>query len=91
MDVAMTLPTMVSHGRSEALAWCRGIDDGPWSSLAVPERVTYTSHSLTVQLSAAAALTDRVRLCSTLIVLPAHNAVQVAKDVASIDQLCTGG
>jgi alkanesulfonate monooxygenase SsuD/methylene tetrahydromethanopterin reductase-like flavin-dependent oxidoreductase (luciferase family) len=90
MDLAMTLPTMLPHGRDEALAWCRGIDDGPWSSLAVPERITYTSHSLTVQLAAAAALTERVRLWTTLVVLPAHNAVQVAKEVASVDQLSNG-
>src|SRR5437764_6164088 len=90
MDIAMTLPTMLPHGRDEALAWCRGIDEGPWSSLAVPERITYTSHALTVQLAAAAALTERVRLSTTLIVLPAHDAVQVAKDMASVDQLSNG-
>ncbi len=86
----MTLPTMLPHGRHELLAWCRGIDEGPFSSLAVPERVTYTSHSLTVQLAAAAALTERVRLWSTIIILPAHDAVQTAKDMASIDQVCDG-
>src|SRR5262245_26139029 len=90
MDLAMTLPTMLPHGRDEVVAWCRGVDDGPWSSLAVPERVTYTSHSLTVQLSATAALTERVRLWSTLVVLPAHDEVQVAKDMASVDQLSAG-
>jgi alkanesulfonate monooxygenase SsuD/methylene tetrahydromethanopterin reductase-like flavin-dependent oxidoreductase (luciferase family) len=86
----MTLPTMLPHGRDEIVAWSRGVDEGPWSSLAVPERVTYTSHSLTVQLSAAAALTERVRLWSTLVVLPAHDEVQVAKDMASIDRLSAG-
>src|SRR3954471_744203 len=90
MELSMTLPTMLPHGRAEALAWCRGIDEASFSSLAVPERVTYTSHSLTVQLAAAAALTERVRLWTTLIVLPAHPAVQVAKDMASVDQLCAG-
>ena len=86
----MTLPTMLPHGRDEVVAWCRGVDEASWSSLAVPERVTYTSHSLTVQLSAAAALTERVRLWSTLVVLPAHDEVQVAKDMASVDQLSAG-
>jgi alkanesulfonate monooxygenase SsuD/methylene tetrahydromethanopterin reductase-like flavin-dependent oxidoreductase (luciferase family) len=90
MDISMTLPTMLPHGRREVLSWCRQVDEGPWTSLAVPERVTFTSHSLTVQLAAAAALTERVRLWSTLIVLPAHDAVQVAKDMASIDQLSDG-
>lgn len=90
MQIAMTLPTMLAHGRAETLEWCRSIDEGPWSSLAVPERVTYPSHSWTVQLSAAAALTTRVRLWTTIIVLPAHPAVQVAKDLASIDRLSEG-
>ncbi|MBO0728013.1 MAG: LLM class flavin-dependent oxidoreductase [Acidimicrobiaceae bacterium] len=90
MDIAMTLPTMLPHGRNEFVTWCRQIDDGPWSSLAVPERVTFTSHSLVVQLAGAAALTERVRLWSTLIVLPAHNEVQVAKDMASIDGVAGG-
>lgn len=35
----MTLPTMLPHGRDELVAWCRGVDEGPWASLAVPERV----------------------------------------------------
>jgi alkanesulfonate monooxygenase SsuD/methylene tetrahydromethanopterin reductase-like flavin-dependent oxidoreductase (luciferase family) len=90
MDVAMTLPTMLPHTRDQFVGWCRGIDEGPWSSLAVPERVTFTSHALTVQLSGAAALTERVRLWTTLIVLPAHDEVQVAKDMASVDVLCSG-
>ena len=86
----MTLPTMLPHGRAEAVAWCRGVDEGPWASLAVPERITYTSHSWTVQLAAAAALTERVRLWTTVVVLPAHPAVQVAKDLASVDRLSGG-
>ena len=90
MDIAMTMPTMVPHGRTESLDWIRGIDEGPWSSIAVPERVTYPSHSWIVELSAAAALTNRVRLWTTIIVLPAHDAVDVAKQLASVDQLSGG-
>jgi alkanesulfonate monooxygenase SsuD/methylene tetrahydromethanopterin reductase-like flavin-dependent oxidoreductase (luciferase family) len=90
MDLAMTLPTMLPHGRTELQAWCRGIDEGPWSSLGVPERITYTSHALTVQLAAAAALTERVRLWTTILILPAHDAVLVAKEMASVDRLSDG-
>jgi alkanesulfonate monooxygenase SsuD/methylene tetrahydromethanopterin reductase-like flavin-dependent oxidoreductase (luciferase family) len=86
----MTLPTMLPHGRSELLAWCAAVDEGPWESLAVPERVTYTSHAMVPQLAAAAALTERVRLWTTIIVLPAHSPVQVAKDMASVDQISSG-
>jgi alkanesulfonate monooxygenase SsuD/methylene tetrahydromethanopterin reductase-like flavin-dependent oxidoreductase (luciferase family) len=86
----MTLPTMLPHGRAEVLGWCRGIDEGPWASLAVPERITYTSHDWTVQLAAAAALTERVRLHTTIVILPAHDAVHVAKQLASVDVLSAG-
>jgi alkanesulfonate monooxygenase SsuD/methylene tetrahydromethanopterin reductase-like flavin-dependent oxidoreductase (luciferase family) len=90
MRYSMTLPTMLPHGRSELLAWCSAVDDGPWESLAVPERVTYTSHALVPQLAAAAALTERVRLWTTIVILPAHSPVQVAKDMASVDQIAAG-
>lgn len=90
MQLSMTLPTMLAQTREQTVAWIRGVDEGPWASLAVPERVTYPSHSLTVQLAAAAALTERVRLWSTVVVLPAHDAVQVAKDMASVDVLSGG-
>jgi hypothetical protein len=62
MEIAMTLPTMVPHSGNDTRAWCRSIDEGPWSSLAVPERITFPSHAMVVELSAAAALTERVRL-----------------------------
>jgi len=51
MDLAMTLPTMLPHGRAEVLAWCRDIDDGPWSSLAVPERITFPATTCLTGLS----------------------------------------
>jgi alkanesulfonate monooxygenase SsuD/methylene tetrahydromethanopterin reductase-like flavin-dependent oxidoreductase (luciferase family) len=90
MHLSMTLPTMLPHSRAQTLAWCRDIDAGPWHGLAVPERITYTSHDWTVDLSAAAALTERVRLYSTIVILPAHDEVAVAKQLASIDVLSDG-
>lgn len=87
----MTLPTMLPHTRPDVLGWCRGVDEGRlWTSLAVPERITYTSHDITVQLAAAAALTERVRLWTTIVILPAHDAVAVAKQMASVDVLSGG-
>ena len=90
MDLSMTLPTMLPQGRTETLGWCRAIDEGPWAGLAVPERITFPSHSWIVHLAAAAALTERVRLWTTIIVLPAHDAVETAKHLASVDQLSSG-
>jgi alkanesulfonate monooxygenase SsuD/methylene tetrahydromethanopterin reductase-like flavin-dependent oxidoreductase (luciferase family) len=86
----MTLPTMLPHSREQTIGWCREVDAGPWPSLAIPERITYTSHDSTVDLAAAAALTERVRLWTTIVILPAHDEVAVAKQMASVDVLSDG-
>ena len=86
----MTLPTMLPHSRDEMLAWCRGTDEAGFSGLAVPERITYPSHELMVSLGAAAVLTERVRLVTTIVVLPSHDEVRAAKQLASADVLSGG-
>ena len=70
--------------------WCRRIDDGPFSCVAVGERVAYPSHDLITSLAFAAAATRRVRLVSTIVVLPSHDPVRVAKQAATIDVLSEG-
>jgi len=90
MDLSMTLPTMVAHDGAQTRAWCRRVDEGSWASLAVPDRITYPSHALTVELAAAAALTARVRLWTTIVILPMRDPVLTAKELASVDVLADG-
>jgi alkanesulfonate monooxygenase SsuD/methylene tetrahydromethanopterin reductase-like flavin-dependent oxidoreductase (luciferase family) len=77
-------------GRDAVLAWCRGIDAGPFASLACGERVTYFNAEMRTLLAAAAALTERVRIVPALYVLPMHPGAQVAKEVATLDVLSGG-
>ena len=91
MQIGMTLPCMVrGFDRKSILSWCRGIDQGPFVSLAVGERVTYHSTEMRTLLAAAAALTERVRIVPTLYILPMHPTALVAKEVASLDVLSNG-
>ena len=91
MQIGMTLPCMVRGlDRKAILSWCRGIDEGPFASLAVGERVTYHSTEMRTLLAAAAALTERVRIVPTLYILPMHPTALVAKEVASLDVLSNG-
>jgi alkanesulfonate monooxygenase SsuD/methylene tetrahydromethanopterin reductase-like flavin-dependent oxidoreductase (luciferase family) len=91
VKIAMTLPSMVAGvDRETLLAWCRGVDAGPFSSLACGERITFHNLEMRVLLSAAAALTSRVRIVPTLYVLPMHPAALVAKEVATLDVLSGG-
>ena len=91
MQIGMTLPSMVAGlDRKAILAWCRGVDEGPFSSLACGERITFHNGEMRTLLSAAAALTERVRIVPTLYVLPLHPTALVAKEVATLDVLSNG-
>lgn len=91
MDIGMNLPGMVPGlDRDTIEAWCRGIDEGPWSSLALGERINFPNPDLTVTLGAAAAFTRRVRLHYNVLVLPLHHEVLAAKQVATLDMLSGG-
>jgi alkanesulfonate monooxygenase SsuD/methylene tetrahydromethanopterin reductase-like flavin-dependent oxidoreductase (luciferase family) len=87
----MTLPSMVAGvDRGTLLAWCRGIDAGPFSSLACGERIAFHNLEMRTLLGAAAALTSRVRIVPSLYVLPMHPAALVAKEIATLDVLSSG-
>ena len=76
--------------RDAILAWCRGIDAGPFASLACGERITFHNLEMRALLAAAAALTTRVRIVPALYVLPMHPVALVAKEVATLDVLSGG-
>ncbi|MFP6608922.1 MAG: LLM class flavin-dependent oxidoreductase [Deltaproteobacteria bacterium] len=91
MKIGLTIPTMVAGcGREATSAWARGADQGPYSMLAVGERTTYDNIEQITTLAACAALTERVELLPNAVVLPMHNEVMVAKQLATIDVLSGG-
>lgn len=91
MKIGMNLPVMVGGlGRDAMLEWSRRIDTGPFSSLAAGERITFPNPEVMVTLSAAAAVTERVRIVFSVLVLPMHNPVRIAKQVATLDVLSQG-
>jgi alkanesulfonate monooxygenase SsuD/methylene tetrahydromethanopterin reductase-like flavin-dependent oxidoreductase (luciferase family) len=91
VKLSMTLPTMAPDcDRERLLAWCRGIDAGPFASLAVGERVAFPNLEVGVALAAAAAVTVRVRIVATLFVAPLHAPALLAKRAASLDVLASG-
>lgn len=87
----MNLPVMAPGIDRESLeTLCRVIDEGPFSSLAVGERINFPNPELTVTLSMAAAWTRRVRLLYNVMVLPMRHPVRAAKEVATLDVLSGG-
>jgi alkanesulfonate monooxygenase SsuD/methylene tetrahydromethanopterin reductase-like flavin-dependent oxidoreductase (luciferase family) len=91
MEIGVNLPVMVPGlDRATLETWCRGIDDGPFSTLAAGERINFPNPEITVTLAAAAAWTSRVRLLYNVLVLPMHPEVLAAKQVATLDVLSGG-
>lgn len=91
MRYGICLPYMKrDYDRDTILAWCRAIDAGPWYSLSCGERITGPTCDMRVLLSAAAAVTTRVRIVPSLYVLPMHSAVWAAKEIATLDVLSGG-
>ncbi len=91
MDIGMNIPVMVPGlDRDRLLAWCRGIDAGPYSSLAVGERINFPNPAAMVTLSVAAAVTERVKIMSYVLIMPMHNEVNRAKELATIDVISNG-
>ncbi len=77
-------------GREATRAWALGADEGPYSTVAVGERTTYDNIEQLTTLAACAVLTERVELLPNAVVLPMHNEVMVAKQLATIDVLSGG-
>jgi len=87
----MTLPTMRSGlDRGLTNEWCAAIDEGPYRSLAIGERIVFDNLEMHTTLAYAAARTERVRIAPTLVILPLHPVALMAKKLATLDVLSGG-
>ena len=91
MRLSMTLPTMAGGiDRGLLRAWCEAIDEGPFHALAVGERIGFDNLEMHTTLTFAAAVTERVRLASTLTILPMYATAWAAKSLATLDVVSGG-
>ncbi len=91
MKIGICLPYMKKDfGRKQLLEWCHRIDAGPFSSISCGERITGYSLEMRAMLAAAAAVTERVQIIPSLYVLPMHNAIWAAKEIATLDVISGG-
>jgi len=91
MEIGIALPTMATgFTRDTFVDWCRGIDDGPYSSISAGERITFHNPEALVANTAAAALTGRVRVVTNITVVPLHRPALLAKQLATLDVLAAG-
>ncbi len=91
MQVGVGLPNAIPGVAGELLPlWAVQADAGPFSSLAVVERVAYDCYEPFTTLAAAAAVTKRIKLATTVVIGPLRNTALLAKEAATIDALSGG-
>ena len=91
MDTGLGLPNTIANLKGEILLeWMRRAEEGPFSSVAVLDRVLYDSYDPMATLAAAAAVTRRVRLATMIVIGPLRNTTILGKTASTIHALSGG-
>jgi alkanesulfonate monooxygenase SsuD/methylene tetrahydromethanopterin reductase-like flavin-dependent oxidoreductase (luciferase family) len=91
MRIGVGLPNGVPGTSGQLLIeWAKRADEGPFSSLGVVDRLAYDSYDPLSALAAAAAVTSRLRLATTIVISLLRPTGTLAKAAASLDALSGG-
>lgn len=91
MKVGIGLPnTVPATDGATLLEWARRADAGPFSTLAVLDRLVYDSIEPFTALSAAAGVTSRIGLATMIAIGPLRGPAMLAKQAASVDAIAGG-
>ncbi len=91
MKISIGLPTAVPGAAAKSFPeWARRAEAAGFESLGTIGRIAFDSHDELITLAAAAAVTTRLRLATTVLVAPPRETVVLAKQAATLDQLSEG-
>lgn len=89
MDVGVGLP-MKALDRDGLIRFATRVEAGPFASISLGQRLTFDSHDPMIALTFVAAITDRIRMLTSVLCLPYHKEGVTAQQAASLDKLSKG-
>lgn len=92
MDVSIGLPNAVAGTTGpQLIEWARRAEARGFKSLGTIDRVVFENYEPLVALAAAAAVTERIGLCTAVLLAPLRgNPVELAKQALSLQALSGG-